>query len=202
MKMLEALGALRRVAKDPNRIAEVSLRKADLMPLGRGSPRTREALRRLGPLPDVDPGALRALPEGTLGRAYVTFLDAHGLRPFRLPPDVDPELVERNLLTARYSLVHDVFHVLTGFDTSWAGELGVWGFVAAQGYARFHWVAVAMACVLYPVLAPLQVFALARNLRRGVRDGLRAKPLLFQRFEDLWAVPLDDVRRSLDVQAG
>ena len=83
--------------------------------------RSDAPLKRLGP-PEVDPESLRALPRGSLGREYLELLDANGLVPFRLSGSVPTPVVERNLFVARYSLVHDVFHVIMGLDTSWAGE--------------------------------------------------------------------------------
>src|SRR5690606_31365296 len=102
------------------------------------SPQTLSRLRALGPFPDIDPVPLRELPRGTLGREYIALLDANGLTPFRISAQLDPALLDRHAFVARYSLVHDIFHVLTGFDTSWSGELGVWAFVAAQRYAHAH----------------------------------------------------------------
>lgn len=183
------------------RLGDAAVLKADCFVGGGASAEIERALRSLGNLPDVDPAPLRALPRGTLGREYVELLDANGLQPFRLSDAIDDELVARNIFVARYSLVHDVFHVLTGFDTSWAGELGVWAFVAAQRYTAGHWIAVGMACVLYPLIAPRQIPRLWHNLRRGVSMGRRAACLLTVPFEQQWTRSVVELRRELGIDA-
>jgi ubiquinone biosynthesis protein Coq4 len=41
-----------------------------------------------------------------------------------------------NYLAVLYTSVHDIVHVLTGCNTSLAGEAAVWGFMAGQGISR------------------------------------------------------------------
>jgi len=66
----------------------------------------------------VDIDALAALPEGTLGHAYATFLRAHGLTPeiFDGKPDgiEDPRL---SYVIQRMRQTHDLWHVVTGCET-------------------------------------------------------------------------------------
>lgn len=200
MTRLEAFRAFRSALRDPARTADASLYKAYALGL-ETSPALARELLALGELPRIDVGELRALPRGTLGREYVEFIDARGLHPFVLSPAMERDIVERNIGIARYTLVHDVFHVLTGFDTRWAGELGVWAFVAAQRYEPMHRVAVAFACVLYPFLAPLQIPRLWRNLRLGLAMGRRAQRLLVLPIERWWSRPVVELRRELAIEA-
>lgn len=199
MTKLELFKTLREAMRDPARIGDAALYKSELVGT-RARPEIEAQLADLPtPLPEVDLDALRGLERGTLGREYAEFLGANDLQPFRISADVDPALVRRNIFTARYSLLHDVFHVLTGFDTRWAGELGVWAFVAAQGYAGGHWGAVVMACLLYPFLAPRQIPHLWRNLRLGVRMGRRARTLITVELETMWDRPVDELRAQLGI---
>ena len=46
----------------------------------------------------------------------------------------EAELLARNAFSIRYALIHDMVHVLTGFDASWVGEVGVLAFVGGQNY--------------------------------------------------------------------
>jgi len=200
MSRLQAFRDFRAALRE-GRLGDAALLKADAVGGGSVDREVAERLRELGPFPDIDPEPLRQLPRGTLGREYIELLDANGLSPFRLSDRIDPAVIERQIFVARYSLVHDVFHILTGFDTSWAGELGVWSFVASQRYARAHWIAVALACVIYPFLAITQVPRMWKNLRRGIAMGRRARPLLFIPFEHLWSRSVADLRRELDVDA-
>ena len=200
MTKLETFRALRRAMKDPDRIGDAAVLKGELAG-GGARPEIEAQLRGMAQtFPRVDADALRQLPRGTLGREYAEFLHGAGLHPFKLSAEIDPAMLERNMFIARYGLLHDVFHVLTGFDTTWAGELGVWAFVAAQGYTRGHWIAVFMACLIYPFLAPLQIPRLWRNLRRGIAMGRAAATLIVVPFETMWERSVDDLRRELDIE--
>lgn len=198
-KRIQAFKRFREATRE-DRLGDAALLKVECFGGGGTSESIERQLRALGPFPDVDPAPLRDLPRGTLGREYVELLDANGLSPFRLSSDFPQELVDRHIFVARYSLVHDVFHVLTGFDTTWAGELGVWSFVAAQGYARSHWLAVGMASALYPWLAPRSIPRQWRNLHRGISMGRRARPLLTVPFEQMWSRTVAEVRHELEVE--
>lgn len=200
MRKRDVLSALLEARRDPERIGDFAILKSELA----GSRARPEIEAQLHALPEacprVDLQALARLPRGTLGREYAEMLEANGLQPFRISGALDPEIVRRNIFTARYSLTHDVFHVITGFDTSWAGELGVWAFVAAQNYARSHLLAVFLACLLYPVLSPRQIPDLVRNLRRGWAMGKAADPLVTVPWEQLWDQDVDLLRHRFDVQ--
>lgn len=190
---------LMRAKRDPNRLGDVAVLKSELIGY-RAAPELEVELRTIpDPCPRVDLDVLGQLPRGTLGREYVEFLAFNGLSAFRLSDSIDPAVVDRQIFTARYSLLHDVFHVLTGFDTSWAGELGVWSFVAAQRYAPGHRVAVALASILYPFLAPLQLGRLWRNRRLGRKMGETARSLIEVPLESMWDRSVQSLRRQLDI---
>lgn len=89
-------------------------------------------------------------------------------------------------------------HVLTGFDTSWAGELGVLGFSVTQGYTTAQRY-LALPLALYPLLAPRQIPALWRCLRQGWRMGKQARFVLGCRLEDWFERPVDEVREELGI---
>lgn len=200
MTKLETFKALREAMRDPTRIGDVGIYKSELAG-GGAREEIEQALASMGDtFPEVDLDELGALPRGSLGREYAEFLRANELEAFRISDRIGPELLRRNMFIARYSLFHDVFHVLTGFDTSPAGELGVWSFVAAQRYSAGHWLAVLAALLIYPFLAPRQILTQWRNLRRGIRMGRRAATLITVPFETMWERPVAQLRRELSVE--
>lgn len=167
----------------------------------RGRP---EIERRLGAVkgyaPRIDLDRLRALPDGTLGREYARLLDAQGYAPFEVSGELEPELVARNTFGLRIAATHDIVHVLTGFDTSWAGEMGVLGFSVSQDYSRAQrWFALPVATLLYPILAPGRITAIFRSLREGLRMGARAEFVLGRRLEEDFERPVDELRRELGI---
>lgn len=141
----------------------------------------------------VDFAALRALPEGTLGRAYVRHLDDEGLDPdiFQAPPGLPsiPAYVAKRIRQS-----HDVWHVLTGYATDVAGEVALQAFTYAQvGGPGSAWIA------LGGTLRSLRQPRVAAMALDGLRRGRAAKWLPAVVWEDLWALPLDEVRRRLGV---
>lgn len=186
--------------RDPDKIGDAALYKSELIG-ARARPAIEEQLRALeSAFPDVELPPLLVLPEGTLGRTYAELLTANGLQPFRISDAVDGELLRRNIFMARYALLHDVYHVLTGYDTSWAGEAGVWGFVVGQNYRWSYWIALLMACLLYPLFSPRQLFAVWRNAYRGVLMGRRAKTLIALPLEHMWSRPVSALRADLAIE--
>lgn len=158
-------------------------------------PELRARLREQGAMClDVELAALRAMPEGSVGRAYARHLDDGGLAPLV----VSPELRRRHaddLYGLRYATTHDLFHVLTGFSTTPAGEIGLFAFMIGQGFTRRRqlWI----SALVYTLLLPLHVPGVWHNLRVGLRMASAARNLLTEPLEDLLTRPLVDVRREL-----
>ena len=73
---------------------------------------------------------LRALPTGTLGREYALMMDRNGLDPASIPTMPDDD--EGKYVRAHLYETHDLWHVVTGFGTDVAGELGLQAFYQAQ----------------------------------------------------------------------
>ncbi|KAM6337515.1 ubiquinone biosynthesis protein COQ4 homolog, mitochondrial isoform 1-T2 [Alca torda] len=73
-------------------------------------------------LSTLDMDRLRGLPDGTLGREYVRFLEDNKVSPdTRMPPKfVDDE--ELAYVIQRYREVHDLMHTLLGMPTNMLGE--------------------------------------------------------------------------------
>jgi ubiquinone biosynthesis protein Coq4 len=163
-------------------------------------PDVERALAALeNPYPDIDLEALRAYPPSVFGRVYADHMDACGLRPFHVSHEVAAELGPSQILGVRYVLLHDAFHVLLGFDTSWPGEMGVWSFVSAQRYSPDFDRGVRLARRLYPLLAPRKKAELRAADARGQHLGESAPRLLMAPIETLFAMRLEDARRQLEL---
>lgn len=161
------------------------------------SPEEAARLRALGePCLDVDMDALRRMPEGSVGREYARHLDAHGLSPL-LVTRATRERYADNPHALRYATTHDLFHTLTGFPTTPAGELGVFAFMIGQGFAGGSRLRLWAYTATYVLLLPLHVRGLLHNRKLGLEMGERARPLIEEPLAGLLRQPLDLVRRRL-----
>ena len=145
---------------------------------------------------EVDMDALRRLPEGTVGRAYARHLDEHGLAPLEISDECKRRYADRPA-ALRYTTTHDLFHTLTGFSTTPAGELGLFAFMIAQGYGAGGLGTLRIAKWMYTLLMPTHAIGVWHNVRVGLALGERAANLVEQPLESLLREPLVDVRRRL-----
>ena len=153
--------------------------------------------RYLAPLPDMD--ALRAMGDGTLGRAFAAHIDDNGLDVTKLRESAFIDAHARDgddqaYLAERGFQLHDLFHVLTGYDTSPLGEVGVVSFTAAQTmspYPTFIMTTRPLQMAMYePDLLPFVMDTVAEGWTRGRKADL----LIGIRWEDCWTESLDDLR--------
>lgn len=144
-------------------------------------------------LENYDLTALDACPAGSLGKTYAEHMRRYGLKPFDISPAYQ-DLARQHAQGVRYIKTHDLFHVLTGFDTSLAGEIGVLYFTFAQKMYRFQMFAAIGAMIIYPIIAPHKMPAIVRSAGKGWRMGKQAEHLLGIEFERHWNTPIKDIR--------
>ncbi|QIR37933.1 hypothetical protein HCG51_15265 [Tolypothrix sp. PCC 7910] len=125
-------------------------------------------------------------------------MNANHLQPLNVSPQLD-EVAKRNIFALSYVVTHDIFHVFLGFDTTYAGEIGVLAFAAAQNYSKSLKISLWLARLIYPILAPQQFSEIFVNLQKGYELGKKADFLLGYRFEDHWEEPINEVRKRLDL---
>jgi ubiquinone biosynthesis protein COQ4 len=143
---------------------------------------------------NIDLDALYALPSGTLGHAYASFMKRHGLTPDVFdgaPEDIhDPR---RAYVIQRMRQTHDLWHVVTNAETDPAGEVALQAFTWAQ-----------VGAPSAGILAALGMLKTLRHDRRILKDvaelirlGRAADRLVVFPWEDHWATPIAEVRRLL-----
>jgi len=160
-----------------------------------------------------DRAALAAMPEGSLGRAYLEFLragdlSAEGLVEASETPERPRDVgADRQWFFDRLRDNHDLWHVLTGYGRDEAGEAANLAFTLGQtrdtGVA-FMVLAAAWVGGMAPEVSPDGVrrgwFHWQRYLWQAWRRGCRAAFLPAARFEELLVRPLAEVRRALQVE--
>ena len=150
----------------------------------------------VGYYPSIDLEQLGQLPKGTLGYEYAQHMKQYNIQPLEISPDLKEE-ADRNPFALRYTVTHDLFHILLGFDTSYAGEMGVFGFTVGQNYSKMLHLAEFPVMLIMCLIAPKQIKKIFANRNRGKVLGKQAQCLLVYPFEDNWSRPIDDIRAEL-----
>jgi ubiquinone biosynthesis protein Coq4 len=88
---------------------------------------------------------------------------------------------------------HDLWHVVSGYDTDVAGEVEVQAFTLGQLLTPF-----AFFVVLGGIArAPSTRSEVVRRVIRAFRRGRHAKPLCYRAWERRFVMPLSEVRAEL-----
>jgi ubiquinone biosynthesis protein Coq4 len=137
-------------------------------------------------LPELD-----GLPSGSLGRAFADHCRAGGIDPnlVQVPPTDDVGWLLNHLYQT-----HDIWHVVTGWGNDLPGEVGLGGFYAAQlGSPTFF--GYMFALVLLNVISRrADLDEVLAALSAGYRAGRTAEPMFGTAWDELWALPLEQVR--------
>ncbi len=170
--------------------------KIELLRIGGNADLLAQLQNVAGYYPTVDLEELSRLPEGTLGYEYAQHMKKYNIHPLEISPDLI-EAAKANPFALRFTATHDVFHIFLGFDTTYAGEVGVLGFTIAQGYSKFFQAYEPIVKHFYPFILRSQAQQIRANLKRGKALGEQAKCLLVYRFEDNWSRPIEDIWAEL-----
>ena len=137
---------------------------------------------------------LAHLPPATLGGAYSRFMIERRLRP-----DFYEDVRARHKmhwLRLRLRQTHDIWHVLTGFDTGPFGEVGLQGFYFAQvtnGQSALIFAGAMLKSIFAGRFGDLERFV--EVFVDGYRAGRQARSLLAVGWEGSWEEPLEALRQ-------
>jgi len=147
--------------------------------------------------PPHDLIALQQYPAGSLGAVYANHMQQMGFAAFDplIAIDSDTHYVEY-----RWQQTHDIWHVITGFDVSDIGEIGLQAFYLAQFQLPLSSLLIANALIATTVLQPAMLNPLLSAIAQGWQMGKVAKPLIMQRWEAAWEKPLEVWQAELNVQ--
>lgn len=205
---LRALGAL---SADPDDLPKVftiieSLPGRSAEHLTAGFHACAQGRQLLAAKPDLgarlaDRAALRAMPEGSLGRAYAELMDREGITPEGIVAASVAGRDERLDKTPEHAFIadrmrdtHDLWHVVTGYGMDLLGEAALLCFILPQTRSP--------GIALVALLALVKAKGADRSIMlRGYLRGRRAKWLPSIAWEDLLAQPLTEVRALLKLGA-
>lgn len=210
---MKALNTLRMVksfwtlSQDPNRLDEVfaiadrgaNLKVlAEVAAVGAKSEQGAKALREGTRLGEINLEKLRKLPEGTLGRVFAEHMIANKLDPNDIPVPTH-EAGDVRYVKTHLRETHDIWHVVTGFNTDVAGEIGLQAFYLAQLPSRLSAVLISMAFLHLATKNMTPRDTLMTEVMRGWAIGKKARPFFGYPWAEKWATPIEDVRKELGV---
>ena len=168
--------------------------------------RHEEGQRLLRDAPDLvshmaDRVGLASMPSGSLGRAYLDFAIQNGFSAdglVELNQEIEREESEldatRQWFWNRFTAMHDLWHVVTGCETTPDGEGHLLAFTQGQVPQRGYRVILSLIVLRANIDLRFQW-----SLIKSWRSGRRAETLIRARWEELLPLPLDEVRTRLGV---
>ncbi len=211
-----ALRAARTLAQNPDDLPQVftiieSLSGHTLERIAARFGHSEEGRRLLAEKPDIvqllaDRKALAKLPQGSLGRAYLDFVErenisAAGIREAGAMGTAHPEALPAPLdwIHARMRDTHDLWHAAVGYSGDVLGETALLAFTLAQ--TRNPAIALIVGIGLFKTLGSPHAAEARRTILDGFRRGRKAAWLASQPWESLLALPVTEVRRRLSLEA-
>ncbi len=151
--------------------------------------------RYLVPSPSIV--QLLTYPKNSLAYVYASHLQSNGFEPdfYRIIP-VETDAAYLNL---RRSQTHDIHHVITGFGTDLAGEIGLQAFQLAQMRSPLA-IALMMSAIVTTIADTTELSRIMAAIHQGWEMGQQAQPLLAQKWEEQWEKPLAQWQRELNVR--
>jgi ubiquinone biosynthesis protein Coq4 len=148
--------------------------------------------------PAHDLETLLTYPTDSLGYIYAAEMKKKGFDPnlhAGMTAKTDAEYVE-----LRLSQTHDIWHIVTGFDTSVIGEIGLQAFHLPQFPYPLATMLVANSLISSTLKEPETLPKLLEAIAQGFQMGKAAKPLFSQKWEAGWEKPLTQWQAELNIQ--
>ena len=144
----------------------------------------------------IDLDRLLNCPTGSLGHTYATHMKSLGLDPeFFRTREIDNDVA---FAVMRMRQTHDLWHIVTGFKTDVADEIGLQAFTLS--YLAFPLAAILIGgALLRAAIKNVMIGSLANSIAKGMTLGSQVNGLFAYDWEANWSKPLDDVRRELNL---
>lgn len=159
-------------------------------------PQGRIALQERPRLGKVNLQQLHQLPENTLGYLYADHMLKNGFTP----PPVRELADAMSFASVHLGETHDIWYVVTGCDTTKAGEIKLEAFYVAQIYPSALFLALLAKNLLKTALEDIELCEQHMDaLVQGWLLGKQAKPLFGIEWNTLWEIPLEQLRTQLNL---
>ena len=145
--------------------------------------------------------ALEQMPDGSLGRAYLAFIDREQISAEGLVQASDEGYTgnfvrgpDFGYVSNRLRDTHDLWHAVSGYHGDLYGEAALLAFIGVQTTNP------GVALIVLTALLKTRDPKLVRLVVRGVESGMKAEWLPSIEWEELLPLPLAEVRRRLRIE--
>lgn len=142
---------------------------------------------------------LKALPDGSLGRAYLAFIEEQDFSAYGLAGEsqkVEDSLIEVAHPHAWYARrlrdIHDLWHVITGYEADALGEACLVAFSYSQTRSKGFGLIGLAAAVQF--MRAKTGYPAARSIMRAFKDGRKAAWLPGLDYQSVLSMPLEELR--------
>lgn len=153
--------------------------------------------RYIPPAHDLE--TLLTYPPNSLGYIYAAQMKKTGFDP-NLHAGMTAES-DAHYIELRLSQTHDLWHIVTGFDTSEIGEIGLQAFHLPQFPYPLATLLIASNLLTSTLMKPEMLPNLLVAIAQGFQMGKAAKPLFAQKWEEGWEKPLTQWQAELNIQS-
>ena len=152
----------------------------------------------------ADRESLTSMPQGSFADAYLRYLGENGMgaaNDFLKAANLEENgqrfgwTADQCWFVRRMSNSHDLFHVLSGYDRSIVGEIGINAYTAGQ----IPLLPLKFLLAYLFLLKPSSPIAWPRFVWRSYQHGRRTPPLACVDFEAMLKRPLPEARRLIGV---
>lgn len=143
---------------------------------------------------------LETLPPGSLGHTFANYVKSNNLDPkFYDKHTKKLETSDYSYLVYRMRKTHDIWHIVTGFDTTEAGEAGLIAFYYAQLRTPLSRLIICLSLIHFLIRYPRDMPVLMNAISRGWQLGTKAEALISVKWEEIFDQPLNQIQKNLNL---
>ncbi len=155
--------------------------------------------RYLSPKP-FDLEELLNLPENSLGRTFAEHMKKNNLKVVFYPSLEDKEDDDISYLRKRARQTHDIHHVVLGYPAIDIGEMAISAFYLAQHRVPLSCMLIGVGFFIATFKQPHRIDELMEAIIMGWTMGKRAKPVMGIKWEELFHLPISEVRKIVNIE--
>ncbi len=166
----------------------------------KADPKTAELIQtRYNEGQQLDYAMLGALPEDTLGFQFAKFMNNPDVTPIPKLPEskvqISPDI---DYLRHRIRVTHDIHHVICGYPADEIGEMAISAYYVAQISSPLNSMLLGLGLIKCTLKTPARMKELMNAITHGWQLGLSTPNIFGIKWEEMWEMPLTEVRKQLN----